>query len=144
MGAIRSISAAAPAKHRAGVMAAFYVIAYLALSVPAVIAGLAVPGLGIEPTFRIFGVAVIVLALLTAAGTHRGARITPDRSGIHEMTHPYGSYPDTTGGEMQSKLLSLLQPDDEGRLQQALSEEVIFQSPVRDYHGRARWPTSCR
>ncbi len=38
---------------------------------------------------------------------------------------------------MQSKLLSLLQPDDEGRLQQALSEEVIFQSPVRDYHGRA-------
>ncbi len=57
-------------------MAAFYVVAYLALSVPAVIAGLAVPGLGIEPTFRIFGVAVIVLALLTAAATHRGARIT--------------------------------------------------------------------
>ncbi len=76
MGAIRSISAAAPAKHRAGVMAAFYVVAYLALSVPAVIAGLAVPGLGIEPTFRIFGVAVIVLALLTAAGTRRSARIT--------------------------------------------------------------------
>ena len=75
MGAIRSISAAAPAQHRAGVIAAFYVVAYLALSVPAVIAGRRA-GLGIEPTFRIFGVAVIVLALLTAAATRRGARTT--------------------------------------------------------------------
>ena len=73
LGAIRSISAAAPAQHRAGVMAAFYVVAYLALSVPSVIAGLAVPRLGIEPTFRISSDAVIVLALLTAAGTRRGA-----------------------------------------------------------------------
>jgi len=71
MGAIRSISAAAPDQHRAGVIAAFYVVAYAALSVPSVIAGLAVPRLGIEPTFRIFGAAVIVLALLTAAGTRR-------------------------------------------------------------------------
>ena len=67
MGAIRSISAAAPAQRRAGVIAAFYVVAYIALSVPSVIAGLAVPRLGIEPTFRIFGAAVIVLAFLTAA-----------------------------------------------------------------------------
>lgn len=38
---------------------------------------------------------------------------------------------------MQSKLLALLQPDHQSRPQQALSEEVIFHSPVRDYHGRA-------
>jgi hypothetical protein len=38
---------------------------------------------------------------------------------------------------MQSKLLALLQPDDESRPQQALSQDVIFHSPVRDYHGRA-------
>ena len=38
---------------------------------------------------------------------------------------------------MQSKVLALLQPDDQTRPQQALSEEVIFESPVRDYHGRA-------
>jgi hypothetical protein len=37
---------------------------------------------------------------------------------------------------MQSKLLALLQPDDESRPQQALSEEVVFHSPVKDYHGR--------
>ncbi len=76
MGAIRSISAAAPAQHRAGVIATFYVVAYLALSVPAVIAGVAVPRLGIELTFRILGVAVIALALLTAAGPRRSARKT--------------------------------------------------------------------
>ena len=38
---------------------------------------------------------------------------------------------------MQSKLLALLQPDNQGRTQQELSEEVVFRSPVRDYHGRA-------
>jgi hypothetical protein len=72
MGAIRSISLAAPAEHRAGVMSAFYVVAYLSLSVPTLIAGLVVPTLGIEPTFRIFGSAVVALALATALGTrHR-------------------------------------------------------------------------
>ena len=54
-------------------MSAFYVVAYLALSIPTVIAGLAVPGLGIEPTFRIFGAVVVALALATAAGTRHRA-----------------------------------------------------------------------
>ncbi len=71
MGALRSISATAPARHLAGVIAALYLVAYLALSIPSVIAGLAVPDLGIEPTFRIFGIAVILLALITAVGTRR-------------------------------------------------------------------------
>jgi hypothetical protein len=77
MGAIRSISVAAPAEHRAGVMSAFYVVAYLSLSVPTLIAGLVVPTLGIEPTFRIFGSAVVALALATALGTrHRSIAAT--------------------------------------------------------------------
>ena len=38
---------------------------------------------------------------------------------------------------MQSKLLALLQAEDQRRPQQALSEDVVFHSPVRDYHGRA-------
>ena len=38
---------------------------------------------------------------------------------------------------MQSKLLALLQPDDQSRAGEALSDEVVFHSPVRDYHGRA-------
>jgi MFS family permease len=73
MGAIRSIAAAAPLEHRAAVMSAFYVVAYLALSLPTVIAGLAVQELGIEPTFRIFGSVVVLLALATAAGTRHRA-----------------------------------------------------------------------
>jgi hypothetical protein len=46
-----------------------------------------------------------------------------------------------TGGThwriMQSKLLSLTRRDPENRLDEALSEHVVFHSPVRDYHGRA-------
>jgi MFS family permease len=73
MGAIRSISAAAPVEQRAGVMSAFYVVAYLSLSVPTLIAGLVVPELGIEPTFRIFGSLVVALAVATAVGSRRRA-----------------------------------------------------------------------
>ena len=73
MGAIRSVSVVAPTEHRAAVMSAFYVVAYLSLSVPTGIAGLVVPGLGLEPTFRIFGSVVVALALVTALGTRSRA-----------------------------------------------------------------------
>jgi hypothetical protein len=38
---------------------------------------------------------------------------------------------------MQSLLLALLNADDQTRPQHALSEGVVFESPVRDYRGRA-------
>jgi hypothetical protein len=38
---------------------------------------------------------------------------------------------------MASKLVPLTQPGHENRLHDALSEHVVFHSPVRDYHGRA-------
>ena len=38
---------------------------------------------------------------------------------------------------MQSKLLPLTPGDPENRLHNALSEHVVFHSPVRDYRGRA-------
>jgi hypothetical protein len=38
---------------------------------------------------------------------------------------------------MESKLLPLLQPDHQSRSDRALSAEVIFQSPVKDYRGPA-------
>jgi hypothetical protein len=44
-------------------MSAFYVVAYASLSVPAIVAGLLVTPLGLEPTFEIFGSVVSVLAL---------------------------------------------------------------------------------
>ncbi len=38
---------------------------------------------------------------------------------------------------MPSKLLLLSQRDSESQLDDILSEDVVFHSPVRDYHGRA-------
>lgn len=63
LGAMRSLTAVIPVQHRAEVMSAFYVVAYLALAVPAILAGLVVGSLGIDTTFRIFGSLVVVLAL---------------------------------------------------------------------------------
>jgi MFS family permease len=66
LGSLRALSARIPPAHRAGVMSAFFVVAYAALSVPAVLAGLAVNPLGLQSTFEILGSAVTVLALVVA------------------------------------------------------------------------------
>lgn len=66
LGGLRLLSGAIPAAHRAGVMAAFYLVAYLALSVPAVLAGLLVAPLGLELTFEALGTAIAVVAVVTA------------------------------------------------------------------------------
>ena len=58
-------------------MSSFYIVCYLSLSLPAVAAGLAAPSLGIEATFRVFSAAVVLVALLVAAGTRNEARFAP-------------------------------------------------------------------
>jgi MFS family permease len=71
LGALRDLSAAIPPDHRAGVMSAFFVVGYTSLSVPAVLAGLAVPPLGLELTFEIFSAVVAALALAVAVQAWR-------------------------------------------------------------------------
>jgi MFS family permease len=66
LGALRVLSAAIPPESRAEVMSAFYVVAYLSLSVPAIIAGVVVTSLGLESTFEIFGSVIAALALVVA------------------------------------------------------------------------------
>jgi MFS family permease len=66
LGALRTLSAAIPPEHRGSVMSAFYMVAYLSLSLPAVIAGFVVTPLGLDETFEIFGSVVAVIALLVA------------------------------------------------------------------------------
>ena len=66
LSALRALSAAIPPAHRAEVMSAFYVVAYAAISVPAIIAGVAVTPLGLEPTFELFGSLVAALSLVVA------------------------------------------------------------------------------
>lgn len=71
LGALRTLSAAIPAEHRAATMSAFYVVAYGSISVPAVLAGVLVEPLGLQQTFEIFGSAIIGVALLVAAEAWR-------------------------------------------------------------------------
>jgi MFS family permease len=66
LGGLRTLVAAIPPERRAAVLSAFYVVAYLSGSVPAVLAGLVVSHLGLEPTFEIFGSVVAVIALVLA------------------------------------------------------------------------------
>jgi MFS family permease len=84
LGGLRSLSSAIPPEHRAATMAAFYLVAYASLSVPAVIAGFVVEPLGIESTFEIFGSAIIAIALLvTAEAWRQRPRTTTHR---HELS----------------------------------------------------------
>jgi MFS family permease len=71
LGALRALSAAIPPAHRAGVMSAFFIAAYSALSLPAVIAGFAAGPLGLEPTFEVLGSLVAALALVVAVQAWR-------------------------------------------------------------------------
>ena len=66
LGALRSLTAVIPPSHRAEVMSAFYVVAYSALAVPAIAAGVVVGRLGLDGTFRIFGLVVVALAATVA------------------------------------------------------------------------------
>jgi MFS family permease len=68
-GALRTVLPLAEAHQVAGILAAVYVVSYLALGVPAVIGGvLAVHG-GVLATARQYGAAVIVLGAVALAGT---------------------------------------------------------------------------
>ncbi|MGI8430204.1 MAG: MFS transporter [Solirubrobacteraceae bacterium] len=66
LGALRALSAAVPPQHRGAVMSAFYVVAYSALSLPAILAGVLVTPLGLYATFEIFGSVIAALALVVA------------------------------------------------------------------------------
>ncbi|KLU23831.1 MFS transporter [Caballeronia mineralivorans PML1(12)] len=73
-GALRSVLPLAEAHERAGLMAAFYVLSYLAFSVPAIIAGTMAHVVGLRLTTDVYGITLVVLAGLTvvASGLERG------------------------------------------------------------------------
>jgi predicted MFS family arabinose efflux permease len=87
-GALRTIVPVAGAHERAGVISVVFLISYLALGVPAVIAGfLVVDSGGLLTTAREYGVAVMALAALALVGVwrreteprHQGARAVAAR-----------------------------------------------------------------
>jgi hypothetical protein len=77
-GALRTVLPLAAAHERAGVLALLYVVSYLALGVPAVLAGvLVVQGDGLLPTAQAYGLTVMALAALALLGVLRPER-SPD------------------------------------------------------------------
>jgi predicted MFS family arabinose efflux permease len=82
LGGLRSLAAVIPAEHRAGVYSAFYVVSYGALSVPAVLAGIAADRFGLLPTFQVFGAVVAAIALVVAAAAWR----TRPSATVHHIT----------------------------------------------------------
>uniref|UniRef100_UPI002A74BB67 MFS transporter n=1 Tax=Patulibacter defluvii TaxID=3095358 RepID=UPI002A74BB67 len=79
LGGLRALTAVVPDHHRGEVMSAFYVVAYASLSLPALAAGLVVDRLGLEPTFRVFGALVVVVALVVAVEAWRSRPRTAAR-----------------------------------------------------------------
>ena len=74
-GMLRTLLPLAEPDERAGLLAAYFVEAYLAFGVPAIAAGLAAPRLGLIPTTYLYGGSLIVLAIISlTAITRRTAR----------------------------------------------------------------------
>jgi hypothetical protein len=68
-GSIRTVVPLAPAHQRAGLVSLLYVVSYLGLGVPAVLAGFGVVhGGGLIDTARYYGAAVVALALVALSG----------------------------------------------------------------------------
>jgi MFS family permease len=67
-GAITMITRGVEPAHRAGLLASTFVVGYLAFSLPAIAAGIAVTSLGLARTTEIYGAVVIVLALGAVLG----------------------------------------------------------------------------
>src|ERR1700733_13801966 len=64
-GIMRALLPTAAPDQRAGLLAAFYVQSYLAFSLPAVAAGLAVPVIGLSVAAYLYGAVIIVLAVIS-------------------------------------------------------------------------------
>jgi len=73
-GALRAVGPLAEAHQRAGLFAAVFLVAYLSLGIPAIVAGQLVVPLGLLPTVLWYGTAIILAALLGLAAQLRLGR----------------------------------------------------------------------
>jgi hypothetical protein len=73
-GTLRALLPTAEAHQRAGLLSAFYLQSYLAFALPAVVAGLAVPKIGLATTAYIYGAVIILLALISMMASLRTDR----------------------------------------------------------------------
>jgi len=68
LGSLRTLLPVALPQERAGLMAAFYIMSYLALSIPAMLAGVMTHAFGLGAAASYYGWALIALAALALAG----------------------------------------------------------------------------
>lgn len=71
LGSLGSLTTVIPAAHRAAVMSALFVVAYLSMSLPALVAGVIATVWDVMPAFRVVGAVVIAVALAVAIGASR-------------------------------------------------------------------------
>jgi MFS family permease len=88
-GALRALVVRIPAGHRAGVMAAFYLVGYASLSVPAILAGIVVSYTSLQSTFELFGSVVALIGLAVAFEAWRTRPRTVERVRTAEPTQGY-------------------------------------------------------
>ena len=75
--ALRTLMPLAAPHERAGLLSAYFVLSYLAFSVPAIVAGLAAPRFGLVMTALVYGGVLVVCALATLALATRGVAGEP-------------------------------------------------------------------
>jgi cyanate permease len=75
-GTLRLVLAHAQSGERAGLLSAYFVVGYLAFSVPALAAGFLAPVIGLTRTADFYGAGVILLALSTLIVNHLRQRPT--------------------------------------------------------------------
>lgn len=85
---MRTVLMFAPSGERAGVLSIIYVVSYLGIGVPSVIAGFRVERVGVETTAREFGVVVIVLAAIALVGLAWRPRRSPAAATGRPATEP--------------------------------------------------------
>ncbi len=81
LGAVATITRGVAPGHRAGLLAAIFVVGYLAFSLPAIAAGVAVELFGLTLTTEVYGAVVAGLAVLAVVGLLRVRRTGPAPSG---------------------------------------------------------------
>jgi MFS family permease len=74
LGALGTVTRGVAPGERAGLLSSIFVVGYLAFSLPAVGAGLAAGEFGLRPTAVVYGVVVVLLALVAVAGLLRRRR----------------------------------------------------------------------
>ncbi|HJX43074.1 MAG TPA: MFS transporter [Geodermatophilus sp.] len=77
LGAVALVTAGVDPGHRAGLLSSLFVVGYLAFSVPAIAAGLAVTAVGLRVAAEVYGAVVIVLAVGAALGLRLSRRPAP-------------------------------------------------------------------